>query len=151
MLAETVSVLALIVSGVALRHTIVSSKHQTELTLRETELVRIQIDNELSKKKSEANSSISARMYKDTNRSWKVRIYNPGPANVKNVTLKIAEDSFLSSDEVAEKFPLAKLENGHFVELIAFIHLQSKPKEDLTVYWQDEMGGQHENRVTLIH
>mgnify|MGYP001798265496 CR=1 FL=1 len=149
MLTVIVSAAALLVSIAAFVHSVRSSKVQSELTLREIELVRIQIANEHEKKKSVVSADVSSRLYCLGSHKWRVRTYNRGPGNALNVSIASDNTGYIIDSEKNDKLPLRSLESGHSVDLLAAIHLQSKRKAEITLVWMDTSGKEHTKEVAL--
>lgn len=146
----TVSIIALIISVLAFIDTRRANRSGARLSEQEIELVRHQLAEVRLGKAAEKRAFVSATLYKVNTKTWRLRVYNKGPAEAQNVRLilddqnKIVEQNF--SDD---KFPMTKLEKGQSVEVIAAITQRTPPKEWLTIRWHDLSGVDHENRVEI--
>ncbi|WP_298356019.1 hypothetical protein [uncultured Litoreibacter sp.] len=150
-ISDFISLGALGISIAALVYTMISSRDQKELILRETELVRIQLEKEKAVLRESESAMVSARLYEHSKGRWKIRVFNTGPAAAKNVAIVAdAEDSFITENELKRKFPVKKLTKGQHVELNAFIHLSSPGKETIRLIWEDRTGASREENVELI-
>lgn len=141
---------SIIVAIAALYLTLKNNQSQSRLTDREVELVRIQIDQAKQSSNREKTASVSARLYKVDKSNWKLRVFNQGPSTAKNVRLILDDQNQIIKENIANsKFPMSKMENGQSVDLLAFIHMQSNPKEWIRIQWDDATQVNNENRVEI--
>ena len=146
---DFIPIAALVVSLLALWQTHRVSADSKRLTEQEIELIRQQLAANRLAAVQEKQASISARMYKD-GKSWRVSVYNSGPAEAKNVRL-LHDDTnqLVSKDAIDGKFPLVKMEKGQSVDFWANVHMTSPLKETLVIQWDDLSGPNRENRVEI--
>ncbi|UWQ32214.1 hypothetical protein K3555_16880 [Leisingera sp. M527] len=148
--SEFVAGLAFFISLLAYIETKRANRSQSRLTDREVELVRIQIQTAQNEAKREKTAAVSARLNKVDKSSWKLRVFNTGPAPALNIRLVLDEqNSIIQENSASRKFPMSKLEKGQSVELAAFVHMQSNPKEWLRIRWDDPSGKDRENRIEI--
>jgi hypothetical protein len=146
---DLLSLLALVLSGVALWHSFRQSKKSDRLTEQEIELVRQQLASNRRVNLLEREANVSARMFKE-GKSWKIRVFNTGPSDARNIRIQIEESNQLVVEGAFEgKFPLARMEKGQSVDFWANVHKASPLKETLTILWDDQAGRDRKNNVEL--
>jgi hypothetical protein len=130
-----------------------SQKSQQRLTDREVELVRQQLDNSQRAQRESKQANVSARLYNIGNNSWKLRVFNKGPAVATNVDVEpqLAVGSMFSVDWLKKKLPMAQMDKGDSVEILAHVHLGTPAKETIILRWDDPsgLGQRKEVEVTL--
>jgi len=148
--SEAIALLALFVAAGSLSISFKNSRDQKNLSLREVEWLRIQIANAQTEQSGGKKADVSARMYKHSKNTWRVKIFNKGPNDAFNVRLVINDDNqFLVNSDVMRKFPMDRMEKGQSVELLASVHMQSPAKEDVTICWRDAENVEKSKTVTL--
>jgi hypothetical protein len=141
---------ALIVSVIAYWDGRRVSRNSQRLFEQEVELLRGQVSAMRLATRQEREAKVSAKMYKEGKSSWRVRIYNAGPADARNVRVVLDDqNSLVTNDAIREKFPMDKLEKGQSVDVYALVHMQSPSKEYLLIRWDDSVGVDRENRVEI--
>lgn len=142
--------ISVLIASAALFFTLKNNRSQSRLTDREVELVRIQIDQAKQLNNKEKTASVSARLYKTDKTNWKLRVYNQGPSTAKNVRIILDEQNqIVEESTVRSKFPMSKMENSQSVDLVAFVHMQTNPKEWLRIQWDDAAQMDNENCVEI--
>lgn len=150
MIETVIALVALLISGLAYRQSIRQSSLTDRLTEREIELVRQQLATNFQAALQEKKALVSARMFKIGRNEWKVRVYNSGPAEAKNVRLILTDDNHLVEDNLIDgKFPMGRMESGQSVDFWANVHMSSNSKEILTIRWDDLSGIDRENKVEI--
>lgn len=150
LVANLMAAFALVISAAALAHSVRQGRRQHGLTLRETEYVRLLLAKEHREAKLAETASLSARLYMSGKSDWRLKVFNRGPGMARNVRLAFdTENSLFSESWVEDKFPMEKMEAQQSVEILAFPHLQSRSKEDITLMWDDDSGSERSNIVTV--
>jgi hypothetical protein len=148
-ISDVISFLALIMSGVAIWDTRRSNRAAQHLIDNELELARHQLSILRHSTASEQKANVSARMYKQ-GKNWKIRVFNTGPSDAKNVRLVLNEkNQFVTENTLRNKFPMTRMERGQSVDIGASVPLSYPPKENLTIRWDDSSGIDQENTVEL--
>jgi hypothetical protein len=148
-MSELISFFALCVSAFAIWQTHKLASKAERLSEQEVELVRQQLAANRRSAIEEKQANVSARAFKE-GKSWKVRVFNAGPSEAKNVRLLLDEQNHLVEVNAVEgKFPMARMEKGQAVDLWAFVHMSSPRKETLIIQWDDAAGTNRENRVEI--
>ncbi|WP_143595787.1 hypothetical protein [Tropicibacter naphthalenivorans] len=144
------SVIAILISILAWWTSYRAAKDQSKLTLRETELVRLLIAKEQRDHASSLSTEVSARLHNTGKHNWKLRVFNRGPAEAKNVRLEVlSENSFFSESWISNKFPMPRMEAGQSVDILASVVLSSHEKEDIRILWDDSTGKNRSNTITV--
>ncbi len=150
MITNLISSLAVVVSIVALFVTLRSTRASERLSEREIELVRFQLTKARREIEDEKRASVSARLYKVDKSNWRLKVYNQGPAEAKNVRIVLNEQNqLIDARSASEKFPMTRLEVGQSVEMNAYVHLASPSKEWIVLNWDDASGIDRENRLEI--
>ncbi|MCF6233066.1 MAG: hypothetical protein L3J36_08215 [Rhodobacteraceae bacterium] len=149
-ITDSLSIIAVLIAGASFYLSFRTHRSQSNLTRREVELIRIQIEEAKKAHKKEKTAAISARLYKLDRKTWKLKVYNQGPAVAQNVNVILDDQNqIISQSDVDRVFPMTRMEHGQSVELMAFVHMQSPSKEWLLIKWDDPSGTGRENRVEI--
>ena len=149
-ISDGISAIALVLALLAIYQTYQATRSQNRLTEREIELVRIQIQQARESAKRESTASVSARSHKLDKTTWRLRVFNSGPADAQNVRLVFDDqNSLIDSSAANRKFPMAKMEKGQSVDVNMYVHMQSNSKEWLTIRWDDQSQVDNENRIEI--
>ena len=150
MIAEAIAAISILVSIIALFVTLKSTRASERLSEREIELVRFQLGKAQKEVENERKAEVSARLYKVERNTWRLKVFNTGPAEAKNVRLILDDQNeIVSAGAVSDKFPMARMERHQTVEIRTAVHMGSPPKEWLHLMWDDSSGIDRENRVEI--
>lgn len=145
-----IAFLALVVSGVSLRHSQKANAEQSGLTVRETELVRLMIEKERRERQSDLSADVGARIYKRGKNDWRLKVFNRGPNVARGVRVELIEDSsWFSQEQLDQIFPLKSLEAQGSVETYVGFSLSSTIKETIRLHWSDRTGDDNNKEVEL--
>lgn len=148
-MSDLISFLALCVSAFAIWQTHKLAFKAERLSEQEVELVRQQLAANRRSANEEKQASVSARAFRE-GKGWKVRVYNAGPSEAKNVRLALDDQNQLIGDNsVKGKFPMARMEKGQSVDFWIIVHMSSQSKETLLIQWDDLSGANREKRVEI--
>jgi hypothetical protein len=93
-------------------------------------------------------ADLGATIIKLGSNNYKLKIWNKGKAPARNVTVSFPEgNDLVGQSELTEKFPLEVLDTYQSVDLIAFVHLQTKPKHVVCLTWSDDSKNHNEKTV----
>ncbi|MBF4521661.1 hypothetical protein IS511_11025 [Acinetobacter towneri] len=136
---DIIAFLALVVSIYALYQNHKTNQRQIGLLEMEKELNQFLIKKEKDEIDSRLRADIKGRYFKLTGSNYRLKLWNDGFGNAKNITLsfKDHEDVPLIQSDIEEKFPL-DLESKQSVELLASVHYGIPRKHSLIVKWDDE-------------
>lgn len=149
MMGNIISLLALFLAALAFWDTRRSNRSGMRLTEQEVELVRHQLMSIRTSAEQERQANVSARMFKE-GKNWRVRVYNVGPSDAKNVRLLLDDHNRLvSANAIDGKFPMGRMEKGQSVDFWAGVTMSSPKKETLVIQWDDPSGVNRENRVEI--
>jgi len=149
-ISETIALIALFVATGSLWVSFKNSKKTKNLSLKEVESLRIQIANAQAEHSGGKEADMSARMYKHSKNSWRVKVFNKGPSGAYDVRLEFDDENhFLFNDYVKSKFPMKTMEKGQSVELLAGVFHGSPAKDDITILWRGAENSKKSKTVTL--
>jgi hypothetical protein len=71
---------------------------------------------------------------------YRLKVFNRGRAAASNVRVELPDGDLVPESMIHSKFPMRTLEPGQSVELAAHVHMQTKPKHLVRLYWDDPSG-----------
>ena len=149
---DIIAFLALVVSIYALYQNHKTNQRQIGLLEMEKELNQFLIKKEKDEIDSRLRADIKGRYFKLGSNQYRLKLWNDGFANAKNITLsfKDNENIPLIQSDIESKFPL-DLESKQSVELLASVYLEMSRKHSLIVKWDDESSaGQMKELILTI-
>ncbi|MEM9394878.1 MAG: hypothetical protein AAGA38_13540 [Pseudomonadota bacterium] len=148
--SDYISLFALLIAALAFWETRKTNQNQNQLTSREIELVRIQISKAQQDAKHDQTAQVSARLVKKSKNSWCLRVFNLGPAEARNVRLVLSDDNKIIQDETGSgKFPMARMEKGQSVDVLARVFIGVPPKEEIELHWEDASANNRRNKIEI--
>lgn len=150
-LSDLFSLIAVILSAVSLWQARNAHKAQRLFSDTEIELIRRQLERDSQAQRIEKTANVSAKLVKEGNNHWKLRVLNQGPAVAKNVNVEIPtpKNSMLSKEWLTEKLPMTSMEKDDSVEIVALPDSETAPKETIFLTWEDP-SSRHRRREVEI-
>lgn len=143
-----ISGLALLLSIYATIKTLQFNERQKSLIESQEKLNHILLQKEAGELNNEKKADLGASFIKLGSSKYRLKIWNKGKAVARNVLLEFPEgNDVVIQSEIDEKFPLESLDVHQSVELIAAVHMGTKPKHVLRLIWEDELNGRNEKLV----
>ncbi len=140
--SDLISLVALVVAVYAAHRTYKFAKKQDELAGHLIEKEKQSADSALK-------ADLGARIIK-IGKNYRVKVFNKGDAAARNVRVECPTDGeLLSESEIDSVFPLEVMEPSDGVDLVAFIHMRSRKKHELTLIWDDDSGTDRSKTVYL--
>lgn len=141
--------LALILAGVSLYKSHRSDKRQDELTATTEQLNRLLIERETQAGQDDKRADVSANLISVGKNQYRLKVFNRGRGTARNVRIIDFQEgrSILDRDGIAQKFPLPSLEQHQSVELLASIALSGPRDSHIKLFWDDELGTDHEKEL----
>ena len=147
--SDIIAVVALFISAWALWDSRRLNRSSLRLSEQEIELVRHQLTSMRLSVEQDKRANVSARMYKE-GKNWRVRVFNSGPSDARNVRLILDENNYLVTESAINgKLPLERMEKGQSVDFWARVHMSSPTKEAVLIKWDDAAGIDRETRVEI--
>lgn len=145
---DVISGLAFVFSIYATVKTIQFNNRQQSLIESQEKLNNLLLEKEISDSASERQANLGASFIKLGSNKYRLKIWNKGRAVARNIILEFPEgNDVLMESEIKEKFPLEALDTYQSVELIAAVHLGTKPKHAIRLIWSDEYHDRNEKLV----
>jgi hypothetical protein len=139
--SDVIALAALIVSGWTLFQTILFNRRQQKFEQTNERLNLLLIEKEQAETLEQKRADISANFYKAGKNDYRLKVFNRGKAEAKNVRLDILDESdLLLIDDVHRKFPVPLMEPHGSVEVIASVHMGSPSRTHIKVTWDDAGG-----------
>lgn len=150
MISNIIALIAVLVSIISMILTLKSTRASERLSEREIELVRFQLQKAQRDFENEKKADVSARLYKVDRTTWRLRVYNNGPAEANNVRLILDEQNeIVTVGACSGKFPMARMERHQSVDIFTAVHMGSPRKEWLCITWDDSSGIDRVNKVEI--
>ena len=149
-LADVIAFLALLVSIYALYQNHKTNQRQARLVEMEIKLNQFLIQKEEDDFFSKQTADIKARYFKIGSNNYRLRIWNDGLGEARNVSLSFANTYLipLLQDEVDSKFPL-NLDSKQSVTLLASVSYDTPTKHSIQVSWDDDVKNGNSKELTL--
>jgi hypothetical protein len=148
--SDLIAGLALIVSAISLYVTWRGNQRQSNLIDRESEVARISIEKDFAQAKEKKQANVSAKLVKLGKSTWKLRVFNTGPADARNVNLELSEQNeMVQLNLIKDILPLKSLEKGQSIDLMVAVYIGTKPKESITLVWDDESSATRSKTIEI--
>ncbi|WP_042075085.1 hypothetical protein [Acinetobacter nosocomialis] len=149
-LADVIAFLALLVSIYALYQNHKTNQRQARLMEMEIKLNQFLIQKEEDDFISKQTADIKARYFKIGSNNYRLRIWNDGLGEARNVSLSFANTYLvpLLQDDVDSKFPL-NLDSKQSVTLLASVSFDTPTKHSIQVSWNDDVKNGNSKELTL--
>jgi hypothetical protein len=126
--------IALVVSMYAAQKTIKFNERQKSLIESQERLNELLLTKEKTDSLTAKKADLGVGFIKLGSSNYRLKIWNKGKAPAKDVRVSFPEgNEIISKSELANKFPLESLETHQSVELIAFVHMQTKSKHTVSL------------------
>jgi hypothetical protein len=136
---DIIAGLAFILSGYATWQTVNFNKKQKSLVESQEKLNNILLEKDNEDSLKEKRADLGASFIKLGSSKYRLKIWNKGASTAINVKIEFPEgNDVITSSEVTDKFPMESLERHQSVELIAAVHMQTKPKHVVRLIWEDD-------------
>ncbi|MEL0628446.1 hypothetical protein [Psychromonas aquatilis] len=144
---DLIAGLAFLLSSYATWQTVSFNKKQKTLVESQEKLNNLLLEKESEDALKEKRADLSASFIKLGSSKYRLKIWNKGSATAKNVRIEFPEGNDVIDDsELTDKFPLESLERHQSVELIAFVHHQTKRKHVVRLIWEDDYQSHNEKQ-----
>ncbi|MDD9180708.1 MULTISPECIES: hypothetical protein [Aliivibrio] len=145
---DGIALVALGLSGYATWRTIQFNKRQDSLVEIQNNLNKLLLAKETEEVLEDLKADLGASIIKIGNGKYRLRIWNKGNADARNVKVDFPNDNHIVDEsELLSKFPYECLEKHGSIELIAFIHSQTPKKQTLLLRWSDGHRNSNEKLV----
>ncbi|EGQ9994277.1 hypothetical protein JKP11_22265 [Vibrio vulnificus] len=145
---DGIALLALGLSGYATWRTIQFNKRQDSLIETQKKLNQLLLAKETEEVLDDRKADLGASIIKLGNHKYRLKVWNKGNAEAKNVTVEFPDGNELVPDsELESKLPYESLEKHASIELLAVVHMQTPRKHKLKLCWSDEHRNKNEKIV----
>ena len=142
---DIIAALAFLLSGYATWQTVSFNKKQKSLIESQEKLNYLLMEKENEDSLREKRADLGASFIKLGSNKYRLKIWNKGASTARNVRIEFPEGNDIVIDsEVTDKFPMETLERHQSVELIAAVHMQTKPKHVVRLLWEDDAQSHNE-------
>lgn len=146
--SDIVAGLAFFLSAYATWKTVQFNDRQKSLIESQERLNRRLLEKEDDETREERKANLGATFIKLGSNNYRLKIWNKGKAAARNVSIEALEGSdCLIQSDIDGKFPLEILEMHQSVELIAAVHMGTKSKHPIKLFWSDDFSGTNEKVV----
>jgi hypothetical protein len=143
--SDIIAAIALIFSIYTTTKTIKFNNRQKSLIDLQEKLNKILLDKESSESSSEKKANLGASFVKIGSNNYRLKIWNKGKATAHNVMIEFPEgNEIISERDLENKFPLEVLDVYQSVEIIAAVHMNTKPKHAIKLIWSDGYNDRNE-------
>lgn len=118
-----------------------SASIQERINNLEELIKQYQIEEIEKKKEKEKSSLVDARIYKVSDKDYRIKIWNSGGVNAYNVDFTVPEDQ--KGYFMKRKSPFEVLEPGKSYEENVMVFMGIPPKITVTTVWKDNAGEQY--------
>lgn len=145
--SDVLAGLAFLLSAFATWKTVQFNDRQRSLIESQELLNKRLLEKEEAEAGEEKKADLGATFIKLGSSNYRLKVWNKGKSAAKNVRIEFpsGNDVIVQSD-IERKFPLESLDPFQSVELIAAVHMGSKSKHEVKLFWAD--GHSEENEKT---
>lgn len=149
-IGDIIAVMALALSAYAIWTTRQFNKRQLNLIEMQEELSARQLEQGKQDALDASRADVSARYIKEGRSRYKLKIYNKGKAQARNVRIEFPNsDSPVPSNDLQKKLPMEALAQHEWVDLIAAVHMGTPPKIESILRWEDDHALENKKTVYL--
>lgn len=136
---DIIAGLAFLLSSYATWQTVSFNKKQKSLFEIQEKLNKLLLEKENDDLLKEKKADLGASFIKLGSSKYRLKIWNKGASTARNVRIEFPEGNDVVIDsEVTDKFPMESLEKYQSVELMAVVHMQTRPKHVIRLIWEDD-------------
>jgi hypothetical protein len=140
-ISDVAAFLALIVAIWSAVQTGRFNRRQNDFAETAQRLNEMLIAREAADTEHKDKADVSANFVKIGKSNYRLKIFNRGVSEARNVRMELlAGRDLISDDELRQKFPLPALEPQQNVELLCRVHMQSSRRAHIRLIWDDVSG-----------
>ncbi|UKE68210.1 hypothetical protein K8O61_11895 [Xanthomonas cerealis pv. cerealis] len=145
---DVIAVAAFLLSAYATWKTCQFNEKQKGLIESQERLNKLLLEKEAGEASNTKRADLGANFIKLGSNQYRLKIFNKGKSVARNVSIEFPEgnDCLIDSD-IEAKFPLERMDPHQFVELIAAVHMETKSKQVIKLYWSDDHAENNEKLV----
>ncbi|KFJ88725.1 hypothetical protein IJ23_03430 [Vibrio sp. OY15] len=145
---DGIALVALGLSGYATWRMIQFNRRQDSLVETQNKLNKLLLAKETEEVIDDRKADLGASIIKLGNHKYRLKIWNKGNAEAKNVTVEFPDgNELVPESELQSKLPYESLETHASIELLAAVHMQTPRKHKLKLGWSDEHRNKNEKIV----
>ncbi|ENE0870383.1 MULTISPECIES: hypothetical protein [Klebsiella] len=129
-----------------------SDKEQKVIKDEQDRIRRLLLDKETKLALEEKRADLNANLVKIGTGKYRLKIFNKGKAAAKDVRIEFPDndgEEFLIMSEIEQKMPYEILYSQQMIELIASIHMGSKPKYKIRLLWHDDYNKMNKQDIVV--
>ncbi|UKE74485.1 hypothetical protein [Xanthomonas graminis] len=145
---DVIAVAAFLLSAYATWKTYQFNEKQKGLIESQERLNKLLLEKEAGEASNTKRADLGANFIKLGGNQYRLKIFNKGKSVARNVSIEFPEgnDCLIDSD-IEAKFPLERMDPHQSVELIAAVHMETKSKQVIKLYWSDDHAENNEKLV----
>ncbi|ENZ95856.1 hypothetical protein PD5205_02370 [Xanthomonas fragariae] len=145
---DVIAVAAFLLSAYAAWKTYQFNEKQKGLIESQERLNKLLLEKEAGDASNTKRADLGANFIKLGSNQYRLKIFNKGKSAARNVSIEFPEgnDCLIDSD-IEAKFPLERMDPHQSVELIAAVHMETKSKQVIKLYWSDDHAENNEKLV----
>jgi hypothetical protein len=148
---DVIAGFALVFSVYATVKTIQFNNRQKKLIEVQEKLNNLLLEKETADATDEKKANLGASFIKLGSNKYRLKIWNKGKAVARDVNIDFPEgNDVLLESEISAKFPLQSLDTHQSVELIAAVHMGTKPKHLIRLVWSDDHCERNEKLIYAV-
>lgn len=145
---DVIAVAAFLLPAYAAWKTYQFNEKQKGLIESQERLNKLLLEKEAGDASNTKRADLGANFIKLGSNQYRLKIFNKGKSAARNVSIEFPEgnDCLIDSD-IEAKFPLERMDPHQSVELIAAVHMETKSKQVIKLYWSDDHAENNEKLV----
>ena len=148
--SDIIALVALAISAYAAWKTVKFNDRQKSLIETQERLNRLLLEKEQGDLLAGKRADPGATMLRLGSNNYRIKIWNKGKSAARNVSIDFPDGNELVDDsDVAERFPLQILDPHQAVDLVAFVHMETKGKHAVKIRWSDDAQSENEKTVYI--
>ncbi len=145
---DIIAGLALLLSAYAIWRSHRFKKKEEELLELQVKVNALLLEKEQREASHVSRAELGATFLTIGSKKHRLKIFNKGRATAHNVSIEFPSgNDAIPESEIQDKFPMETIEPGQSIELIAAVHLGTKRKHAIRLFWIDSDGNEQEKVI----
>lgn len=148
--SDTIAIAAIIVAFFSTFMTFYFHSKQDQVNRVQKELNEKLLKKELNEEENNKKALISAKIYKQANNNYRVKVWNQGRVSARNIRIEFPqENKIIHPSELSRKLPYEQLEVHGSFDLLAMVYMGIPPKHEITLIWDDDFSDNNCSKCIL--